>query len=116
MSEETEKKILEKLEEIEEKIEDVEKRVEHIESEDSDIEKKEDELEEIEKEAFDEEKEIINELAEDKKKKFKEMLDWKGNIWEGCRYKEKVVTAREIDFRCSKLNGPCKFEDCPLNY
>jgi len=44
------------------------------------------------------------------------MIDWKANIWDGCRFKEVLIKEKEIDFRRKKLNADCRFEDCPLNY
>ena len=49
------------------------------------------------------------------KMKFSDITAWKSSIWEHCQYKESRTGERAITYWCSKLDAPCKFEECPLN-
>ncbi|MBR9692472.1 hypothetical protein GOV07_00920 [Candidatus Woesearchaeota archaeon] len=49
------------------------------------------------------------------KMKFSDITAWKNSIWEHCQYKESRSGERAISYWCTKLDSPCKFEDCPLN-
>jgi hypothetical protein len=50
------------------------------------------------------------------KMKFSDITSWRGAIWENCSYKEAKAGDVAISYFCKKLNGPCRFEDCPLNH
>jgi hypothetical protein len=73
------------------------------------------ELAEEKKIAEDEEREL-KELDETVNLEFSNAEDWRMYIWEGCPFKKEVSKKTEVDFFCKKLNAPCRFEGCPLNY
>ena len=50
------------------------------------------------------------------KMKFSNITEWRSAIWEQCRYKESRPSEVMITYWCTKLNAPCRFEDCPLNH
>jgi hypothetical protein len=63
-----------------------------------------------------EEEQELEELDETINLEFSNAEDWRMYIWDGCPFKKEVSAKTEIDFFCKKLNAPCRFEGCPLNY
>ena len=58
----------------------------------------------------------IEELLKKKSlRKFNDVIEWRQNIWEGCKYKKEKVTKKEIIFVCMKTKKLCHFVDCPEN-
>ncbi len=49
------------------------------------------------------------------KMKYSDITQWKSAIWEHCKYKETRAGDITISYWCTKMNAPCRFEDCPLN-
>lgn len=58
----------------------------------------------------------IEELLKRKSlRKFNDVMEWRQNVWEGCRYKKEKITKKEIIFICMKTKKFCHFVDCPEN-
>jgi hypothetical protein len=47
--------------------------------------------------------------------KFNNIMSWKLEVWDNCKYREKLTKKKEIDYYCRKSKKPCRFEDCPSN-
>lgn len=48
--------------------------------------------------------------------KYSDITSWRSAIWEHCQYKQAKPGPTAISYWCTKLNAPCRFEDCPLNH
>jgi hypothetical protein len=58
----------------------------------------------------------IEELLKKKSlRKFNDVIEWRQNVWENCRYKKEKITQKEIIFVCRKTKKLCHFVDCPEN-
>ena len=85
------------------------KEAKSIRKEEKKIEAKEEQLEKTESA-------LLEQLGERVPHRFKDIIEWKTFIWDGCRYKKTVEKAKTIDYFCTKLNAPCRFDPCPLNH
>lgn len=90
------------------------------------LKKELDEVKEQQESILEEERMIRNEtqavLAEERnvegrltKMKYSDITRWRNAIWENCKFKESRAGERAISYWCTKMDAPCRFEDCPLN-
>lgn len=84
------------------------KEAESIKKEEKLIEAKEEQLEKTESA-------LLEQLGERVPRKFSDIMEWKTFVWDKCRFKQHKEGAKTIDYFCTKLNGPCRFETCPMN-
>ncbi len=87
-----------------------------IEEEEKRIEQGVKRLEERESELKNAEKVLLKKLGERVPQRFSDIIDWKNLVWDRCKFKKTKEEAKTFDYYCKKLDGPCRFETCPLNH
>lgn len=80
------------------------------------IEKEEKLIESKEAELENTEAALLRQLGEQVQRKFSDIVDWKTFVWDRCTFRKSKEEAKTIDYFCTKLNGLCRFESCPMNH
>ena len=94
--------------------------LEHIYSELQEIKKMLHQQEKIEERIEEEERHIEAMEDEELKKikgpfRFRDVVSWKGNVWDSCEFKNESVDKTRIWFSCKKTGSVCEFTKCPKN-
>lgn len=80
------------------------------------IKKEEQRIEVKEAELEKSEAALLRKLGEQVQRKFSDIMDWKIFVWDKCTFRKSKEEAKTIDYLCTKLNGLCRFESCPMNH
>lgn len=104
--------ILEEIKEMKQLLMKVYSEEQRIEAEEGVIEEEARKIEAEEEEIGAKQEKLLGGLSA---LKFANIQAWKGMIWNNCEEKRSYQQGREIDYRCTLLSGPCRFENCPKN-
>lgn len=79
--------------------------------------KKEEELIKTVEQKIEAKEEEIEKLIKSKivSRKYKDIMDWKKNLWDNCDNKKLIDHSDKTEFFCEKLNKNCNFSTCPKN-